>query len=86
MNVKIAYDDNWQRIHWNSLCSAYRRSPYFEFYEDRFAPFYHKKFDYLFDFNRQMMDLVLDLLALDLNIEFTEKYEKNPPDHVIDGF
>src|SRR6202000_3568320 len=52
-DVKISYDFKWQRLHWMSLQACYRRSAYFEFYEDDFAPFYEKKFPFLFDYNEQ---------------------------------
>ena len=32
--VKIMWEENWQKLHWRSLSSAYRSSPFFEFYED----------------------------------------------------
>ena len=31
--VKIDNSQNWRKIHWKSLESSYRSSPYFEFYE-----------------------------------------------------
>ena len=35
-DVKIDNTQNWKKIHWKSLESSYRSSPYFEFYEDEF--------------------------------------------------
>src|ERR1700712_21767 len=49
-DFKIIYDFKLQRMHWMSLETCYRLSAYFEYYEDDFAPFYQKKFDYLFDY------------------------------------
>src|SRR5687767_704652 len=37
-DVRISYDHPWQKLHWRSLESAYRSSPFFEFYEDDFRP------------------------------------------------
>ena len=37
--VKIFDKINWQTNHWKSICSAYRSSPYFEFYEQDFFNF-----------------------------------------------
>jgi len=31
-DTRIANDKRWQKIHWQTLCSAYRRSVYFEYY------------------------------------------------------
>ena len=33
-DVKISNDNKWQSHHWKSLQSAYRTSPFFEYYED----------------------------------------------------
>lgn len=75
-DVRISYDNNWQRIHWLSLQTAYRRSAYFEFYEDEFIPFYHHKTDFLFDYNEQLFSKILQLLKIKKNIVYTESYEK----------
>src|SRR6201986_4850232 len=49
-DVKISYDFDWQRLHWLSLQACYRRSAYFEYYEDDFSKFYHQNFPFLFDY------------------------------------
>ncbi|RCH55887.1 hypothetical protein DJ568_03805 [Mucilaginibacter hurinus] len=82
-DVKISYDFRWQRMHWMSLQACYRRSAYFEYYEDEFAPFYENKFDYLFDYNQQMLDLLLRLLKIKTELQFTETYEPLYP-HAAD--
>lgn len=76
-DVKIAYDHEWQRLHWLSLQTAYRSSAYFEYYEDDFKPFYTRKFDYLFDFNLAQLELVLKCLKIKRTIGFTDTYEKD---------
>jgi hypothetical protein len=76
-DVKISNDFRWQRLHWMSLESCYRRSAYFEFYEDDFAPFYHKPFNYLFDYNEQLLNLILKFLKLPVKLQFTDEYHKD---------
>lgn len=78
-DVKISYDFNWQRLHWMSLETCYRRSAYFEYYEDDFAPFYQKQFEYLFDFNEQLLQLVLKFTKLPLELKYTETFEAQYP-------
>jgi len=77
-DVRIDYGYPWQKIHWNSLCSCYRNSPYFEFYEDKLKPFFSSRYDRLFDFNRQLFLLMIELLELNLHVEYTAVYEKYP--------
>jgi hypothetical protein len=74
-DVKISYDFNWQRLHWMSLQACYRRSAYFEYYEDEFAVFYETKQPYLFDYNNSLLQLLLKLLRINTPITYTESYE-----------
>ena len=73
--VKISYDFAWQRLHWLGLQNCYRRSTYFEFYEDDFARFYNDRFEYLFDYNQQQLALILKLLKIKTELQYTEAYE-----------
>ena len=79
-DIKISYDFNWQRLHWLSLQACYRRSAYFEYYEDELAPFYEKKFDYLFDYNEQLLQFVLKAMKMKIDYGFTESYEASYED------
>src|ERR1700744_1278700 len=74
-DVRISYDFNWQRLHWMSLQSCYRRSAYFEYYEDHLAPFYEQKFEFLFDYNQQLLEFLLKAVKLPLNLNFTQSFE-----------
>lgn len=73
---KISYDTDWQKIHWKSLESAYRRSPYFEFYEHKFLPLYQKKTPFLLDFNLEILNLCLEILKTPKGIQLTESYQE----------
>jgi hypothetical protein len=75
-DMKISNEDNWQRIHWLSLETSYRSSSYFEFYEDAFHPFYHKKFDFLYDYNLALLEVILKAIKLPISYDFTTEYEK----------
>ncbi|MDQ8006159.1 MAG: WbqC family protein [Pedobacter sp.] len=77
-DVKISYDARWQRLHWLSLQTCYRSSAYFEFYEDGLAPFYEKKYDYLFDYNYEMLTWLFKQLKISSDLVTTETYEENP--------
>ena len=74
-DVKISYENRWQRLHWLSMQTCYRSSAYFEFYEDGLAPFYEKKYDYLFDYNYDMLSWLFKQLKLTSTLNTTESYE-----------
>lgn len=82
--VRIEYDQQWQKQHWKSLQSAYRTSPFFEYYEDDFAPLYEKRPEFLLDFNYQCLEVVSESLQLDLEYRKTEEYFLKPVAPVID--
>ncbi len=79
-DIKISYDFNWQRLHWLSLQACYRRSAYFEYYEDELAPFYEKKFDYLFDYNEELLQFILKAMKMKIDYKYTDSYEPNYPE------
>ncbi|MEZ4978432.1 MAG: WbqC family protein [Chitinophagales bacterium] len=82
--TKISYDHHWQKDHWNSLCSSYRRSPYFEYYEDKFEKIFDKDYETLFSLNLELFLLIKDLLKLDLAVEFSESYQKEAAEDIDD--
>lgn len=57
--VRIAYDEPWQRQHWRSICTAYGNAPFFEHYADELQPFFEKRFPFLFDFNLEILYFLL---------------------------
>jgi hypothetical protein len=74
-DIKISYDENWRKIHWKSYEAAYRCSPYFEFYEDEFHPFFHeKKYTFLIDFNELLEEKIIDSLGISINKEKSKEY------------
>jgi len=79
-DVRISYDFRWQRLHWMSLQACYRRSAYFEYYEDDFARFYEDKFDFLFDYNEALLRMLLGMAKIKADITFTDEYLPAYPD------
>lgn len=81
-DVKIDNSQNWQKLHWRSIQSAYRSSPYFEYYENEFINFYKTKYNYLIDFNNQIQQSILKIIGIDVEIEMSNNYlETNNMDY-----
>jgi hypothetical protein len=72
---KISYSENWQKQHWRAITSAYKNSPYFEFFEDEFKPFYENEYEFLFDYNTQLLETILHILRLKKQIDFSTQFE-----------
>jgi hypothetical protein len=64
--------------------SAYRSSPYFEYYEDDFAPFYEREHEFLTDFNQQLQDLICSFIDFTPNVELTQGYVHEVGDNESD--
>ncbi|WOD42721.1 WbqC family protein [Hwangdonia lutea] len=75
-DVKIFNDENWQSLHWKSLLSAYRTSPFFEYYEDELQPLFQTKATYILDFNMTCFEVICDCLQLELDSSKTETFQK----------
>jgi len=75
-DVKISYDAKWQRLHWLSLQTCYRSSAYFEYYEDGLVSFYEKKYDFLFDYNLELLNWFIKQMKVNPSITFTQEFEK----------
>ncbi len=74
-DIKLSYDHQWQQIHWRGISSAYNNSPFFEYYADDLAPYYHeKRWKYLFDFNMEIQRILFECLDIKKDLKFTEEY------------
>ena len=62
-DVEISYQQRWQHQHWIALVSAYKRTPYFDYYADFFRPFYEKETKFLVDLNEGLHDVIIRLMA-----------------------
>ena len=77
-DIKISNDNKWQALHWKSLQSAYRTSPFFEFYEDDLATLFHTKQTFLLDFNLKCLEVIFECLQLEFQYIKTTSYESKP--------
>ena len=73
-DIKICYDSNWQKIHLKSIESAYKNSPFYDFFEDYFINSYNKKEKFLVDLNFSSIRLIFEILEKELNCNFTNEY------------
>lgn len=83
-DIRISDHGNWRHLHLNALESAYRNSPFYEYYEDDFKPFYEQKHEFLFDFNEALQSLVCELIDLHPHTERTSEYKLNFESNEVD--
>jgi hypothetical protein len=75
---KISYAEDWQKQHWRTIVSAYKNSPYFEFFEDEFKPFYENEFESLLDYNTKLLQTILHILRIKKQLNFSTQFDTDP--------
>ncbi|RZN79982.1 MAG: hypothetical protein EVB11_11900 [Winogradskyella sp.] len=73
-DVQISSADNWQLQHLKSLDSAYRMSPFYEFYVDDLVPIFETQFKYLLDVNLKCFELLCEALELDKSYSLSKEF------------
>src|SRR3954467_9744925 len=54
-DVEINYKESWQSNHWRAITSAYKNSPYFDYFEEEIKYFYETPFELLLEYNNQQL-------------------------------
>ena len=70
--VQIVKTTAWQKQHWKSICSAYRSSPYFEFYEADLISFYKEEVTHLMKFNLDLLNKIMELIEFSMSYKIVE--------------
>ncbi|EDM44753.1 hypothetical protein SCB49_14315 [unidentified eubacterium SCB49] len=78
VEVQVENQESWQSHHLKSLQTAYRTSPYFEYYEDEITHLFTDPVTSLFDHNVKIHQELCELLGIDTPFIFTEEFEKEP--------
>jgi hypothetical protein len=77
-DVRISYTENWQQKHWRAFTSAYRNSPYFDFFEDEIQSYYNQKFETLLVYNSSQLNTLCKLFRIKKEISQTREFVKEP--------
>jgi len=84
-DVRISYAERWQNNHWRAICSAYGKSPFFDFFADGYHDILYTKYEFLVDLNLALLSKCLDFLGWhDKQLVLSESYNKNPEPQYVD--
>ncbi|MDR1672111.1 MAG: WbqC family protein [Bacteroidales bacterium] len=72
--IRIAYHTPWQKLHSKAIESAYRRSPFYEYYMDDLMPFFTERHVYLYDLNLKILRTVCRLANIPLHITESDTF------------
>lgn len=70
--VEISYKENWPNHLINALQTAYGKSPFFEYYDYKIEAHIRKQHQYLWDFNFELLQIVLQCLKIDSHLQVIE--------------
>lgn len=77
-DTEISYVEDWQKLHWKSIKTAYQSTPYFEYYEDKLKTIFEVKVNSLMEFNLKALGIILAILKTEKRYELTTEYFRNP--------
>ena len=72
--VVVENDFPWQEQHWKSLQSAYRTSPFFEYYEDDLERLFTRQVNGLLEHNLIIFELLCNLIGIEVEVSKTAFY------------
>lgn len=91
-DIKIEPEFDWQKQHFKSLETAYRSSPFFEYFEDDLRPIFDRKYIFLLDLNFEVLEIVLKCMRMKVDfcrtIEYFHEIEDNSVidlRHLVEG-
>ena len=62
--MRIDYSKRWQHQHLVAIESAYRSSPYYDYYADRFTPLFEREWERLVELNMATLEAVCKTLKI----------------------
>lgn len=77
MDIQTSLDSAWQQHHLKSLESAYRSSPFYDFYIDDLKPLFTKPVGGLQEHNLKIFQGICNVLEWDIKQSTTTTYQEN---------
>ncbi|WP_394336998.1 WbqC family protein [Chryseobacterium piperi] len=77
-DIEVSYREDWRKLHWKSIKTAYQGSPYFEFYEDKLIRLFELKEKHLLDFNLKGLEILQQVLKTEKAYSLNKEYIRNP--------
>lgn len=83
-DVRIDHSQKWVNNHWRSVCSAYGKAPFFEYFVDDFREVLYSKPAFLYDLNMRLLSMCLKALRLETVVAETVSYAESAENGVLD--
>ncbi|UOU98390.1 WbqC family protein [Chryseobacterium daecheongense] len=77
-DIEISESEDWRKLHWKSIQTAYQSSPYFEYYEDKIRKIFDIDERNLINFNLKGLEIIQQILKTEKAHSLNVEYIKNP--------
>lgn len=78
-DILVSHHTSWQRLHWKTIVSAYKKSPFFQFYEPDLEPLFMEAYTGpLATWNKRLLETIASELNLNISVHETVAYEAAP--------
>lgn len=81
--ILIFNEEHWQKKHFRAMESAYKSSPFYDYYIHQFEPIFSNRFEQLTDLNTQILKVILKILKIHLEFNVTKEYHHSE-ENIID--
>ncbi len=73
-DIEIENVENWQKQHWRSIVSAYKSSPFFEYYEDDLKDIFTTPHTSLYNLNVKIFNILCNCIEVETSILYTDTF------------
>lgn len=74
----------WARNHWRAIRSSYGNAPFFAYYAPYFEPVFEDPGEMIWDFNKKLLTLCLNLLDMQVDLSESRHFENDPGNGITD--
>lgn len=74
--IQTSVDTPWQQHHFKSIESAYRSSPFYDFYIDDLMPLFNEPVESLQTHNMKIFNILCEVLEWEVKTETTTEYQQ----------
>lgn len=82
--IKLDNNDRWATIHYKSIESAYRRSPYYDYFSDEILSHLNKSTESLLELNLGILKSILKIIDLDTPVKLLSEIDLEARKDLVD--
>jgi hypothetical protein len=81
-SVRIFQEEEWQKKHYRAIESAYKSSPFFDYYIHHFIPVFENQYESLVELNETIFKIICKILKIKLTYSYTHQFQKLPENYI----